>query len=275
MSRSYEIEIEIHASPSAVWRALADAEELSRWFVEAARVTPGVGGSIWLSWGDGMGTETRIEVWEPERRLRVVNEPRPDGDPSVSALERVWRLRVEQPLYEEWRLEPRGDVTVLRLVESDIPDSPDWDGFYEGTRNGWRTALLGLRHYLERHHGQPRHSTTIKLTTPLPMAEAKAVVTSSEGLGVRGEAGERYRAVTGAGEVLEGTILEMTDHGLLATVETLDDALLSLSFVDNGQERVVWVGLSTYGPDRAALDAAEQRWTALLGTALNARSLKT
>jgi uncharacterized protein YndB with AHSA1/START domain len=236
MSRSYEHEIEIHASPSAVWRALTDAEELTRWFVEAARVTPGAGGSIWLSWGDGMGIETRIEVWEPERRLRVVNEPRPDDDPSMRTMERVWRLRVEQPLYEEWRLEHRGDVTVLRLVESGIPDSPDWDGFYEGTRNGWRTALLGLKHYLEKHLGQPRHSTTIKLTTSLPLAEAKAIVTR--------------------------------------TVEMEDDALLTPSFVDNGRERVVWVGLSTYGPDRAALNAAEERWTALLQEALNARSLK-
>lgn len=33
-----------------VWRALTEAEELTRWFPLQARVTPGEGGEIWMSW---------------------------------------------------------------------------------------------------------------------------------------------------------------------------------------------------------------------------------
>ena len=151
MSRSHEHEIEIAAPIDAVWKALTDAEELTRWFVQAARVTPAEGGAYWLSWGEGIDNESRIDGWEPPRRLRLVNGPPRDADEGA-APDEVWRLTIEQPLVEEYRLEARGDVTVLRLVDSGIPDSPDWDGFFEGTRNGWEIALRELRHYLEHHN---------------------------------------------------------------------------------------------------------------------------
>ena len=62
-TRSHETLIEINAPPDVVWKAIAEAEGITRWFVPFARVEPGVGGTIWLSWGEGIeGTET-IEVW--------------------------------------------------------------------------------------------------------------------------------------------------------------------------------------------------------------------
>ncbi len=49
-ARAVEREIEIDAPVGAVWKALTDAEELTRWFPLNAGVTPGVGGSVWMSW---------------------------------------------------------------------------------------------------------------------------------------------------------------------------------------------------------------------------------
>ena len=58
-------------------------------------------------------------------------------------------------------IERRDGKTVLRLVNSGIPNAPEWDGFYNGTESGWRSFLRTLRHYLEHHGGRPR--TTIKV----------------------------------------------------------------------------------------------------------------
>lgn len=55
MSREVVKESFIAAEPDEVWQALTDARELTRWFPVEARVEPGLGGSIWLSWGEGAG----------------------------------------------------------------------------------------------------------------------------------------------------------------------------------------------------------------------------
>jgi hypothetical protein len=45
----------VNASRSAAVakRTSTDGEELKRWFPLDARVTPGEGGKIWVSWGEG------------------------------------------------------------------------------------------------------------------------------------------------------------------------------------------------------------------------------
>ena len=250
MTRSHEHEIEIEAPIEAVWRAVTDADELTRWFAESAGITPGEGGTYRVSWGEGLESQSRITAWEPPRRLRLV------GGPGGDAGDEVWQLTAEQPIVEEWTLEARGDVTVLRLVDSGIPDSPDWDGFYEGTRAGWDMTLLGLRHYLERHPGQARRVAGVKLRSPLPRPEAQARLLGPDGLGLERLDGGRYRAVPVGGDVLEGRLLLATpDHGLIATVETLGDGLLSIGIDSTGQGTMVWVWLSTFGgsPSPAAL----------------------
>src|SRR5438477_8266128 len=64
-----------------------------------------------------------------------------------------WSARCQHPLrrpvVEEYILEKGESTIILRVVTSGIPDSPDWDGFVEGTREGRVVALYGLRHYLE------------------------------------------------------------------------------------------------------------------------------
>jgi uncharacterized protein YndB with AHSA1/START domain len=54
-----------------VWQALTDACELERWFPLEARVTPGEGGSIYMSWKNEYTGESSILVWEPLHHLRI------------------------------------------------------------------------------------------------------------------------------------------------------------------------------------------------------------
>ena len=116
-TRSQQHEITIAASPEAVWHAITDAEELTRWFVEAAKVEPGVGGTISISWdGPADGPGSRIEVWEPNRQLRVRLAPMEMGAAKTGG---------ETAIVDEYTIERRDGKTVLRFVSSGIPDAAD------------------------------------------------------------------------------------------------------------------------------------------------------
>ena len=70
-TRAAEKTVELHADRRAVWKALTEGEEIARWFAPEARSTPGQGGKIFVSWGPGIEGESKITVWEPERRLQT------------------------------------------------------------------------------------------------------------------------------------------------------------------------------------------------------------
>ena len=152
-TRTQQHEIVIDAPIEAVWKAISEGEELTRWFVEEATVEPGVGGTITISWGGGeksSGTGSK------------------HGSRTGSCGSRACRSRWARrsttgttPMIDEYTIERRDGKTVLRLVNSGIPNSPEWDGFYNGTDTGWDSFFRTLRHYLEHHGGRPR--TTIKV----------------------------------------------------------------------------------------------------------------
>jgi uncharacterized protein YndB with AHSA1/START domain len=264
MSRQHETEIEIRAPREAVWRVLSDADELAKWFVDEARIEPREGGTYWRSFGEGLGSEARIDAWEPERRLRLVNAPAPEPD----APEKVWHLKREaEPMVEEYFVETRGEVTVLRIVQSGIPDAAEWDGFYEGTRRGWRIAFTALRFYLEHHRGKARHLSAIQLTTSLSQPEAWERATAC--FAVRGDTGERYQAKAPDGTPLEGEILiSIPPAGVLASVANLSDALLAIRSQATAKDTMLWLVLHTYGAQPALSPAQTTTWRAALESAI-------
>jgi len=71
VARTLHKEIELTASVEEVWKALTDPRELVNWFPLAARVTPGVGGRLFLSWGPHCEGESPIVAWEPGKRFAV------------------------------------------------------------------------------------------------------------------------------------------------------------------------------------------------------------
>jgi hypothetical protein len=56
-------------------------------------------------------------------------------------------------LAQDFYLEARGGVTVLRLVHSGFPDGSGWDHEFNGTKSGWPIYFRILRHGLTRHRG--------------------------------------------------------------------------------------------------------------------------
>ena len=248
-TRSTQVEIEIEAPPAAVWRALTDASELTRWFPLDARVEPGTGGKIFLSWGEAFAGEVRIDIWEPGQRLRAIDSRRA-ADGSV----------VE--IATDYHIEARGGGTVLRVVQSGFGRGADWDAEYDAVSRGWTFELRSLRHYLERHRGKDRRVAWVNVTTSLPSEKIHSLVLGPDMLAHEGTVeglreGDPYRLVTATGEVLEGTVLiNRPPTDFAGTVRGMNDALLRYVH----EVGYVWIWLSTYGVGEASVEAFRERW---------------
>jgi uncharacterized protein YndB with AHSA1/START domain len=151
-TRSAGGEIAIDASAERVWRALTDARELERWFPLDARVEPGEGGTIWMSWRNEFAGDMKILVWDPPRHLQTVWTFHQGDTPTQVT---------------DYRIEAQGGRTVVRVVTSGFPLDASWDGWVEGTKRGWAFELRSLKHYLERHEGEPRHVVYLRRRVPL------------------------------------------------------------------------------------------------------------
>jgi uncharacterized protein YndB with AHSA1/START domain len=259
-TRTQAHEIAIDASEEAVWKAITAGEELTRWFVDAAKVEPGVGGSFRLSWGGAETGGSLIDVWEPNQRLRVTLKPFEMGKAKYDA---------SMAIVEEYTIERRGDKTVLRLVESGVPNTPEWDGFYDGTNSGWPQFFRTMRHYLEHHAGKPRTTITVVGKLPESLDEAWARLTGPAGLGFEPAAGKAFSTRTGAGETLSGEVVFASwPNTLELTLRELDDAFLAHSMSSGGGAQFVYSVLSVFGKTPAEAEAIRAKWQSFLTTVL-------
>src|ERR1700693_6125910 len=85
--RAHETRVEIDRPTEEVWKAITDAREIARWFAGKMTVEPGVGGFVLAESCPGMEWKTMIEVWEPNRHLRLTENR--DRVVSGSGLEEV------------------------------------------------------------------------------------------------------------------------------------------------------------------------------------------
>lgn len=265
-TRTFETTIEIDAPVEAVWRALTEAEELVRWFPLEARVRPGVGGSVWISWGGGWEGEARIEIWEPGQRLRTAHTaPGPydvDGKTGAAAS--------PVTLVLDYHLEGRGGKTVLRLVHSGFGRGAEWDDEFDSISRGWKFELRGLRHYLERHRGKDRQVAWVRSVTDLPVEECWRRLIGPDGLTREGTLaglaeGDSYRVRTATGEELAGRVQQLVPpKGFAGTVRGLNDGILR-AFVETSQGKVspqLWIAL--WGLDSETRDRLERDFRRIL-----------
>jgi uncharacterized protein YndB with AHSA1/START domain len=257
--RVIDATLEIAAPVEAVWKAISDARELERWFPLQARVTPGEGGEVFLSWGPPWEGASRIDAWEPGRRLRTRGFLE-HGDASVV----------------EYTLEAGDGKTVLRLVHSGFAKGGDWeDELFGGTERGWRYELRSLRHYLERHAGRDRVVAWPRATVRGTAAEAWRRLLGREGLVREGRLdglaeGDRYRVVAATGDVLEGTVVvNDPPYEFAGTVVGWNDGLLSLRTHDAAgplqkDGHAAGLFISTWGMPRQDVEALGERWRRLL-----------
>lgn len=250
--RVLDLEMLVAATPEQVWKALTDSEELSRWFPLSAKVKPGAGGTIFLSWGPGWEGEAPISVWEPENRF-------------------TWQEGAPRHLSLDWTLEARGGKTLVRVVQSgfDAGTAED-DEFYGSIDYGWKFMLTNLRHYLERHNGTPRQVAWPRRKVVASRGDAYARLAGANGIFVEDasrtlKAGANYALRTTTGETFNGRVEFVSPpRGFCVSVDSLNDALfwLTIEGAQGNCEAQIW--LSAYGISQNDVEEFGRRWAAQL-----------
>ena len=277
-TRAFEMTIEIAVSPDAVWQALTDPAEVTRWFASQADITPGAGGKWMISWDGNWPWTTAIEIWEPRRHLRLIDRnARPFDARGEAALTSV----APMPIALDWYLEGKGGSTTLRLVHSGFGRGGAWDDEFEGVSLGWPLELNGLKHYLERHRGEARQVAWTRTVVPVPVSVLwprffgpDGIVGDRSVLGLR--PGERYATTLATGDRIEGTVvISIAGRGFQVTVDGWKQALYRLWVDRVGEESAVNSWLSTYGmPDSFAAQFNERMRVALDRVAATAPAVK-
>ncbi|GMV08038.1 MAG: hypothetical protein AMXMBFR53_43130 [Gemmatimonadota bacterium] len=234
--RSASGEVTIHATPERVWQALTDAAELERWFPLEARVEPGEGGTMMMSWKNEFVGNLKILAWEPPRHLRT-----------------AWAFHEHDhaaPQVTDYHVTAEaGGVTRVRVVTSGFPDDPAWDGWVEGTNRGWRYELRALKHYLENFPGQDRDVVYLRRRVDISAAEAWGRLFPATGPALSHVAGRVFD--------------EDPPMQWAAVAEDPRDAMLRVSLEPTGAGtdlRDVTVFMSTWGDDAARAGSLADTW---------------
>lgn len=251
--RSLEKSVHVLAPADVVWKALTDAAELVNWFPLEARVKPGAGGSVWMSWKNEYQFDTPIAAWEPSKHLRLIYmEPAKAAKPGEAGPP----FDIPHQVAVDYFLEGREGETTVRVVQSGFSRDASWDSQYDATVTGWEFQLQGLKLYLERHRGTPRRCIVVRAAIPtvspedawsrIWSAKGMLAVTHPEPTG----AGKRYAITTAAGDRLEGVAHSFAPpREFSATVTNLNDAWLRIHVDDLRLfgKRDVNFWMSTYG----------------------------
>jgi uncharacterized protein YndB with AHSA1/START domain len=148
MSDRIEKRIELRSPVSRVWQALTDHQKFGEWFrvkldgpfrlgeVARGRIThPGYEHVVW---------EATVETMEPERLFSLRWHP--------YAIDPNTDYSVEPTTLVEFKLEPKGDGTVLYLTESgfdSIPLGRRFEAFRMNER-GWGIQMTNIAQYVDQ-----------------------------------------------------------------------------------------------------------------------------
>ncbi len=242
--RQLKKQIEVSAPISEVWKSLTDAAELVKWFAMDARVTPGVGGKIYLSWGPACEGEAEIIAWEPGKRF-------------------AWK---EPFAVIEFILEARGEKTLVRLVQSGFLGNEDWENeWFESTDHGWDFMLLGLKYTLEKHRGESRQVAWPRISSAYAREETFRRLLTPGSLFANGAdsllTGRPFHLTASDSLKYSGTTeFVRVNRGVCVSIRELNDALLWITIEGPPGKIEAQMWLSAFGLPQAQLDDFYWYW---------------
>jgi uncharacterized protein YndB with AHSA1/START domain len=136
--RGYAHRVDILAEAGEVWLALTDNQQLARWCSPGADIRARPGGSFRASVDRVTEFEAHIDVFEPGRRLRLVYLPVPDLPRSDSVM------------VDDFIIDRVPGGTIVRLLGSGVPATPEWDTQYWRLRTSWQQAMTRLKVFVEK-----------------------------------------------------------------------------------------------------------------------------
>lgn len=138
--RSIRVEVEVPGTPEEVWRAIATGPGISAWFVPTTS-DERQGGQLVCTFGPGMDCPAKITAWQPPKRFVAEGDIGAPGSP---------------PMANEWSVEARtGGFCLVRVVNSLVASTDDWDNLLEGLEQGWPTYFQILRMRLTHFREMP------------------------------------------------------------------------------------------------------------------------
>ncbi len=139
-TRGYAHLVEVDVPVSRVWRALTDPALIRIWSGQEAQIDPREGGLYLLGKRNAGGREAHIDIFDVNRRLRLIYLRDRDSPPSDSAIVDDFLLDVR-----------KGEgTTSLRLLGSGVSDAPAWDKHYVRLRMAWERFLARIKVTVER-----------------------------------------------------------------------------------------------------------------------------
>jgi uncharacterized protein YndB with AHSA1/START domain len=156
-TRGYAHLVEVDVPVARVWRALTDPRLVRVWSGQEAEIDPRKGGLYRVGKRHDGGREAHIDIFEENRRLRLIylNGPGvPNGDSAV---------------VDDFLLDVRkGEgTTSLRLLGSGVPESSDWDQTYVRMRMAWERFMARIKVTLESPP-KPKKPPPAPKDPPLP-----------------------------------------------------------------------------------------------------------
>jgi len=148
--KGYAHRVDIVGDVPTVWRAMTEAPHLTRWCAPDAQMRPRAGGLFRASVDRVTELEASIDVFDPNRRLRLIYLPSPTLPPSDTAVVTDFIVEPSPP--------PGGGV-IIRVLGSG-PDGPQWETQVKRMKVGWSAALSRLKVYVETQMGAARGGTT-------------------------------------------------------------------------------------------------------------------
>lgn len=196
-----DFSVALDATPEEIWGALTEPERITRWFSPEAKVTPGLGGKIFLSWGPGMEGEAPITAWEPGRRFAWTEKAETDNPRVIE-----FTIAVAD-----------GGPALLRLTHSGFKTV---EGEYESTSAGWQSYLQLLKLDLEENRGAAaQHLCRLRMAEGTPSAIGEKLRQALEWR----RSGDRYAARLPDGTEFSGRIVFERAPGY--SVQTLEPPL--------------------------------------------------
>ncbi|SDG06777.1 Uncharacterized conserved protein YndB, AHSA1/START domain [Sinosporangium album] len=143
--RAFRVEQAIEAPAEEVWNALTRLDQVSEWF---GWDHPGIGDEIRFIFADHAEHAPPDSItWDNGQAITLVPDDR---------------------------------RTVVRVTMAGPAGDADWEGFYDGLREGWRTFFAQLRFWLERKPAGRRRTLFLTGT-----ATASAALAAASAGGVR------------------------------------------------------------------------------------------
>jgi uncharacterized protein YndB with AHSA1/START domain len=138
-TRGYAHLVEIEVPVARVWRGLTDPGLIRIWSGQEAEIDARKGGVYRLGLSQDNSREAHIDIFEPNRRLRLIYLKGSDWPPGDSAVVDDFILDVR-----------KGEgKTSLRLLGSGVPETPAWDKTYVRIRMGWERLMARIKVCLE------------------------------------------------------------------------------------------------------------------------------